>query len=167
MVRYVLNSLLLWIGLVLMSCTATQSQCQSCAPKSSETNPRVSFVNQSGKEVVVSVELACDPASRQQGLMYRRMLAEYGGMLFLFPRDEYLSFWMKNTYIPLDMIHISQDQKIVGIVENAKPHDETPRGVGRPARYVLEVNAFFSKQHSLATGDAVRFIDIPLNCVRD
>ncbi|MCB9639103.1 MAG: DUF192 domain-containing protein [Myxococcales bacterium] len=167
MARYVLNSFFLWFVIALMSCTATQSQCQSCTPQSPEASPRIAITNSQGKEIVVAVELACDPATRQQGLMYRKMLAEFGGMLFIFGQDDYLSFWMKNTYIPLDMIHISYDKKIVGIVENAKPHDETPRGVGKPARYVLEVNASFSKQHGLAPGDTIRFIDIPASCGRE
>jgi uncharacterized membrane protein (UPF0127 family) len=129
--------------------------------------PRVVLINREGKERVVAVELACDDATRQQGLMYRKILAEYGGMLFIFPQDEYLSFWMRNTQIPLDMIHISQDKQIVGIVENAKPFDETPRGVGVVARYVLEVNAFFSKKHNIARGDRVTFLDIPETCGRN
>ncbi|MCK6513146.1 DUF192 domain-containing protein [Myxococcota bacterium] len=157
--------LLLWLGLV--SCTATQSQCQSCTPQRPNAVPRVMLTNSEGKEITVLVELACDDPTRQQGLMYRKMLAEYGGMLFIFPRDEYLSFWMKNTQIPLDMLHISHNKEIVGIVENAKPFDETPRGVGVSARYLLEVNAFFSKTHKIARGDRVQFLDIPDTCGRD
>jgi uncharacterized membrane protein (UPF0127 family) len=113
-----------------------------------------------GREAVrVRVEVVQTPDARQKGLMYRRHLDEDAGMLFIFERPEPLTFWMRNTYIPLDMIFISSDWKVVGIVEKATPQTDTPRSVFGVSQYVLEVNAGFSFRHGLAAGTDVRFLD--------
>jgi uncharacterized membrane protein (UPF0127 family) len=112
-------------------------------------------------EVAVRVEVAATPEQRSFGLMYRKELAPNAGMLFIFDRSEPLTFWMKNTVLPLDMIFIGEDRRVVGIVKNATPFTTTPRGVGLPSRYVLEVNAGFSDKHGLASGDQVRFEAVP------
>jgi uncharacterized membrane protein (UPF0127 family) len=78
------------------------------------------------------------------------------GMLFVFDRDSVHTFWMKNTLIPLDMLFISSDQTIVGIVENATPQTETPRAVGLPSRYVLEINGGLSSRYGFRAGQAVQ-----------
>lgn len=125
-----------------------------------ERNPQVVFTNDEGKKIVVYVELARTSQEHAQGLMYRRALKDDQGMLFIFPSETIQSFWMKNTYIPLDMIHINNNLEVVGIVENARPHDTSPHVVGRPARFVLEVNAFFARQHQIHAGQKVQFIDV-------
>jgi uncharacterized membrane protein (UPF0127 family) len=107
--------------------------------------------------VSVRVEIAETPEQRQQGLMYRRQLDPDAGMLFLFERPQHNSFWMRNTYVPLDMIFITPDWKILGIVENATPQTDDPRSVPGDSQYVLEVNAGFSRSHQLAPGTVVRF----------
>jgi hypothetical protein len=70
-------------------------------------------------------------------------------------------FWMKNTVLPLDMIYLGEDKKIVGIVKDAVPFTTTSRTVGVPSRYVLEVNAGFSEKHGVKTGDEATFENIP------
>jgi uncharacterized membrane protein (UPF0127 family) len=158
---------LLFGWLMAMGCATSQSQCQACLSADGKPAlPRVILTTQGGKEVTVLVELACTAEQRTEGLMHRRQLAPDAGMLFIFPYEEMLSFWMKNTYIPLDMIHINKENKVVGIVEDARPHDLTPRGVGALAQYVLEVNAGFSKQHGIAKGNTVQWIEIPPRCGR-
>ena len=87
----------------------------------------------------LSVEIANTPKMRSLGLMYRKKLGEQEGMLFIFPDEEKRSFWMKNTYVPLDMIFISSDGKVLHIVKNAVPLTETPRKCDDPAKYVLEI----------------------------
>jgi uncharacterized protein len=119
-------------------------------------DPRVVLHTASG-EVPVRVEIADEPKERNLGLMYRKEMAEDAGMLFIFDRTEVLSFWMKNTVLPLDMVFIDEDRKIVGIVENAVPFTTSPRTVGVPSRYVLEVNAGFSARHGVKAGDRVSF----------
>jgi hypothetical protein len=122
--------------------------------------PRV-VLRAAGGDVPVTVEVADTDATRTVGLMYRRELGENAGMLFIFETTMPLSFWMKNTVLPLDMIFIGEDRKIVGIVKNAVPFTTTSRKVDGASRYVLEVNAGFSDKHGVKAGDTVTFEDVP------
>ena len=111
--------------------------------------------------VTVAVEIANTPASREHGLMYRSDLGAEAGMLFLFPQDEDLQFWMKNTPLPLDMVFIDASRIIVGIVADTRPFSTQARGVGKPSRYVLETHAGFCARHGIASGDKVDFVQVP------
>jgi uncharacterized protein len=104
---------------------------------------------------VFAVELASTPEEHAKGLMYRRQLPEGQGMLFDFHREQPTSFWMKNTYIPLDMIFIRGDGRILRIAENTVPLSETLVPSGGPVRAVLEVNAGTAKKLGIAPGDRV------------
>ena len=102
-----------------------------------------------------SVEVVDNDADRAKGLMHRRSLPEGTGMLFDFHREQDVSFWMQNTYIPLDMIFIRADGRIHRIAENTTPMstDQVPsRG---PVRGVLEVIAGTSRKLGIAPGDRV------------
>ena len=110
--------------------------------------------------ITVKVEIADDDAERSQGLMYRKQLAADAGMLFLFDRPHHLTFWMRNTYLPLDMIFIEPTMSILGVVENAEPLTEVTRSVPGDSQYVLEVNAGFSREHGLTPGTMVRFVGV-------
>jgi uncharacterized protein len=103
------------------------------------------------------VEVARTEAERNQGLMYRKHLASDAGMLFIFERPSPLTFWMKNTLIPLDMIFIGGDRRVVGIVENAEPLTLTARRVEGLAQYVLEINGGMSAQLGIQVGAPVAF----------
>jgi uncharacterized membrane protein (UPF0127 family) len=105
--------------------------------------------------VDVALEVANTPETLQRGLMFRQSLAEGHGMLFVFPEDRDHEFWMKNTYISLDLIYIAADGRIVGIHPNATPHSEAGISVGRPSRYVLEVPGGYAARQGIATGDRV------------
>jgi hypothetical protein len=109
----------------------------------------------------VSLELANTPEKLQRGLMYRQSLADDHGMLFIFPQDADHEFWMKNTYISLDMIFIAVDGRIVGIQPNATPLSEAGVGVGRPSRYVLEVPGGYAARRGIAPGDRVELRGVP------
>jgi len=85
------------------------------------------------------VELAVSQAERSRGLMYRRSLAKDRGMLFDFGTERPITMWMKNTYIPLDMIFIGSDLTVRGIARQTTPFSEETIASGKPARYVLEV----------------------------
>jgi len=122
-----------------------------------QAEPKVAIAAKDGKEVIFQVEIADTPSKREMGLQYRRDLADDKGMIFLFPSESLQSFWMKNTPIPLDMIFISRDRKIVGIVEQTTPFSLEPRSVGAPSQYVLEINGGLSKRHGFKAGDTVRF----------
>jgi uncharacterized membrane protein (UPF0127 family) len=119
--------------------------------------PRV-VLSPPGKDPVsVRVEVARTPGQRQRGLMFRKSLDRDAGMLFVFERPDRLAFWMRNTYIPLDMIFIEPGLTVLGIVENTEPLSDRLCSVPGVSRYVLEVNAGFSRRHGLTTGTSVRF----------
>ena len=126
--------------------------------KNVSTGPaRVALRTEAGSEAVVEVELARTSEQHMRGLMYRKELGENKGMLFIMPYAENQRFWMKNTFIPLDMIFIGDDLKVVGVVENAAPESTSIYEVGRPSRYVLEVNAGFVDTYGIQIGDQVGF----------
>ena len=109
---------------------------------------------------IVSVEVADTDASRQQGLMYRRSLAQDHGMLFVFPSSEEHTFWMHNTLIALDMIFLDDARAVLGVVANAAPQTDTGRGVGKPSRYVVEVAAGEAAAHAVGPGTHAAFIGV-------
>src|SRR5512134_3636635 len=119
--------------------------------------PRVIVATSDRRELVVPVEVADTPAKRELGLQYRRDLAPDRGMIFLFPTESEHAFWMKNTPIPLDMIFINRDRKIVGIVEQAVPLSTDSRSVPGASQFVLEINGGLSKRHGIKVGDSVQF----------
>jgi uncharacterized membrane protein (UPF0127 family) len=102
----------------------------------------------------MSVELARTDAERARGLMNRKTLEEGGGMFFIFDRDQILSFWMKNTLIPLSIAFISKEGRILEI-RDMLPLDETPVRSGRSARYALEVPRGWFGRAGIKTGDTV------------
>ncbi|NNE79086.1 MAG: DUF192 domain-containing protein [Silicimonas sp.] len=87
-----------------------------------------------------SVEVADDGAERSQGLMHRESLPRSAGMLFVYDAPQFVSFWMRNTLIPLDMIFMDATGKVVRVHENAIPLDETGIEGGEGIQYVLEIN---------------------------
>ena len=105
---------------------------------------------------VFGVELAVTPEEQAKGLMFRRELPEKQGMLFDFHREQPTAFWMKNTYIPLDMIFIRADGRILRIAENTKPLSEDLVPSGGPVRAVLEVIGGTAKKLGIAPGDRVK-----------
>ncbi len=104
---------------------------------------------------VFSVEVADNDAERAKGLMYRKDLAEGRGMLFDFHRDQEVSFWMQNTYIPLDMIFIRGDGRILRIEENTEPLSTRLIPSRGPVRAVLEVTGGSARKLGIAPGDRV------------
>ena len=109
-----------------------------------------------GKELIkINVEIADDNQERMRGLMFREHLNENNGMLFVFENEERQIFWMKNTLIPLDMIFININFKIVDI-KHAVPCEENPCPLyesSKPAKYVLEVNGNFTTRDNIKIGD--------------
>jgi len=103
----------------------------------------------------VDVEVAASDEATTRGLMWRARLDEGKGMLFIFPDEKVRSFWMRNTLIPLDMLFIGADKKIVGIVEQAAPQTLNARSVGIPSKYVLEVPGGWSAKTGIRSGSPV------------
>ncbi|MGD0419533.1 MAG: DUF192 domain-containing protein [Xanthobacteraceae bacterium] len=102
-----------------------------------------------------TVELATNDDERERGLMYRKELPEGRGMLFDFQRDRPVAFWMRNTYIPLDMIFIRGDGRILSIAENTQPLSDALVPSGGPVRAVLEVIGGTARKLGIAPGDRV------------
>ncbi len=105
--------------------------------------------------VSLTVEFADSDLERQYGLMCRKALAPNRGMLFDFGQNQELAFWMRNTLIPLDIIYIGANGRVVSIVRNATPLSETPMPSGGPARAVLELAGGRAAQLGLLPGDRV------------
>ena len=104
------------------------------------------------------VELALTPEEQSRGLMFRDHLDPDRGMLFVFPKEDVYSFWMKNTLVPLDIIWISENKEIVFISKNTQPCNELSCPMinpGEKAKYVLEVNAGVSDEIELVVGSEI------------
>jgi len=105
----------------------------------------------------IDIEIADTPEKRSLGMMYRNALGDRQGMLFVFSTEEYQSFWMKNTAVPLDMIFVSARNEIVTIHEKTMPYSPQSYTSTKPAQFVIEVNAGFARAHTIAVGDKVRW----------
>jgi uncharacterized membrane protein (UPF0127 family) len=105
----------------------------------------------------LDIEIADTDYDIQTGLMYRSTMEPNQGMLFVFDDEEERFFYMKNTQIPLDIIYIDDNKKIVSFQKNAKPFNETSLPSHVPAKYVLEVNAGMADAWSLKEGDSISY----------
>lgn len=103
-----------------------------------------------------SVEIAQTDDEKAKGLMGRESLPENYGMWFVFDAPQVMQFWMKNTAIPLDILFVGSDMKVLTIHENAVPFDEKLIAPEAPAQYVLELNAGQVAKHGIKKGDAVQ-----------
>lgn len=108
-----------------------------------------------GARYEFKIELAVTPGQRGQGLMYRRELAADAGMLFLYELEEYRFMWMKNTYLPLDMLFIARDGRVVDLVERTVPLSIKTIRSSRPVQAVLELAGGTSSKLGIGTGAKV------------
>ncbi len=120
----------------------------------------LSFISQPSGDTLamIDIEVADDSQLRARGLMYRRSIPENAGMLFVQGMEEIQSFWMKNTYIPLDILFVDANKEIVTIHANTTPLKEWNYASTKPALYVVEVNAGFSNRHNISIGDRIEFM---------
>ena len=109
------------------------------------------------KNITFNVEVAKTIEERRIGLMYRKKLLNNEGMLFIFPREKIIQLWMKNTYIPLDVIFISENKVIVDIKKNMEKLSETIVKSKVKSRYALEFNAGLIDKLDIEIGDKVLF----------
>jgi hypothetical protein len=126
----------------------------TATPQPVEDGTFVVVVSQGGVSAEVRVEVAATLDERQLGLMFRQELAEDAGMLFLFAREVQTGFWMRNTYVPLDIAYIGADRRVIEI-KQGKPLDETPLTPGGKYLYVLELNAGWFESHDMGPGAVV------------
>lgn len=106
--------------------------------------------------VSFQVELADTAESRAQGLMHRKEMAPEAGMLFIYEGPRQAAFWMKNTFIPLDILFLDRAGVVTYVHPQAIPHDETPIFGGNAVNYVLEINAGLAAELGLAAGAQLR-----------
>jgi uncharacterized membrane protein (UPF0127 family) len=137
------------LGLVLALCFGALEASAAAA------EPLV--IHAGGSAYKFEVEIVTTPETRAQGLMFRKSLAANGGMLFIYPGEQPVSFWMKNTLIPLDMLFVREDGSIAHIAHNAIPHDETPIDSGAAVKAVLEVNGGTANALGIKEGDRVEY----------
>lgn len=119
----------------------------------------LSFISKDNNETlaVIDIEIADTDQKTMQGLMYRSSMPQNAGMLFLMPREDIQGFWMRNTYIPLDMIFVNSNKEIVTIHANTTPMNENSYISTAPALYVVEVNAGYCNKNNIKEGDMIDF----------
>ena len=108
---------------------------------------------------LIDLWFALTPEQRSQGLMNIRELGEYEGMLFVSSQPAQLRMWMKNTYIPLDMLFIRGDGRISSIAPRTTPFSETTISSDEPVTAVLELNGGFAERHRVARGDRLEVLE--------
>lgn len=123
------------------------------------STPRVVFSTGSGDRGFF-VEVVDDPYERQRGLMYRNHMANGWGMLFVYNYERDHQFWMRNTYIALDLVFLGADGKVRGVVHDMQPLDERGKGLGLPSRDVLEVPAGTARRLGIEAGIGYRYINL-------
>jgi len=155
---------------VLLSLGVSCLQFQSCKEEQRVIKPVVIEFKKEAELVLknandsiikkLDIEIADDEYKTQTGLMYRDQMGELQGMLFVFPDEDFRSFYMKNTNIPLDIIYIDADKKIVSFQKNTQPNNETSLPSNAPAKYVLEINAGLADEWQLEVGDKMEYIKV-------
>ncbi|MFN3644204.1 MAG: DUF192 domain-containing protein [Gemmobacter sp.] len=123
--------------------------------------PDVAELRWAGGAARFSVEVADTAETRSRGLMFRESLPRSAGMLFIFPRAGRVSFWMRNTLIPLDMIFLGADGRVTRVHANAVPRDETPIDGGDGVLAVLEINGGLAARLGIRPGAELRHPGMP------
>ncbi|GAA4254755.1 DUF192 domain-containing protein [Azospirillum formosense] len=146
-VRGILSGILVGFAILLSALPAVALESFARSSLTVETS--------GGGKYRFDVELAETPAQQAQGLMFRETMAADAGMLFTYNRPQPASFWMKNTLIPLDMIFIGSDGRIVNIHANAVPQSLDAVNSAGPVKGILEINGGMSARLGIRPGDRV------------
>lgn len=142
-------------ALLLAACAPGPADARDAAAgEAAAATVPLSIATKAGK-IAFQVEVARTPEEQARGLMYRTSLAEDRGMIFPMIPPRFASFWMKNTYIPLDLIFIRTDGTIARIAANAVPEDLSPIPSGEPVAAVLEIAGGGAARQGIAEGDRV------------
>jgi uncharacterized membrane protein (UPF0127 family) len=155
-----ISSLLLSLFLLFgLSCTAKKdAPTEKKTGRTLELTETVTFLDDSGNEIsTVRVALADDQDERNQGLMDVNEMPNDAGMLFIFPEEQPLSFYMANTPLPLDIMFVNSDSVIVRIHHNTAPFDSKQLPSDAPAKYVVETNGGYAVSNDIREGHKIRF----------
>ena len=129
--------------------------CSTNNPKNDKENKKIVYIKANCKGNILYLEVAETPEEIKRGLMFRESLPESTGMLFVFPGEDYLSFWMRNTYIPLSLAFLDSQGVIVDI-QRMKPLDEKPHISRKKASFAIETNQGWFQQHHIEIGDTFK-----------
>jgi uncharacterized membrane protein (UPF0127 family) len=136
---------------------ATTGPCKGIPVERCDTIDQAVEIDTGNADVRVQVEVADDMDEMQKGLMGRTALAEDAGMLFVYPEERELSFWMKDTLIPLSIAFMDAEGRIVDVQDMKALDDKPPHYTSaKPARYALEVNEGFFDERGVEVGDRAR-----------
>lgn len=119
-------------------------------------NKKTNVTIKNGKEINFFCEVADSPNDWKIGLMFRKKMKTNEGMLFIFPEEQYLSFWMKNTYLKLAIIFIDSDKKVIDVFY-PEPLSTNSIVPSKPSKYVLEILSNVAKEIKVKRGDKVLF----------
>lgn len=158
------------ISILLITVLVSTGVFVSCQEKESENQPeqkkgkqleltdQVTFLNQDNEEVsTINVAVADEQQERNQGLMDVNEMPSDAGMLFIFPEEEELSFYMANTPLPLDIMFVNADSVIIRIHHNTAPYNSKQLLSDGPAQYVVETNAGYAVSNDIREGMKIRF----------
>lgn len=154
--------------LLIAFITVSTIACSSDKPKntSNDTNEKrtiaftdsLAFISTDGDTVAtISIAIADDQKERAQGLMNYPNLGQNEGMLFIFKKEQPLSFWMANTPISLDIIFVDKNNKIIRIHHSTPPYSQENFRSGEPALYAVETNGGFTIAHDIREGMSIKF----------
>ncbi|WP_282609305.1 DUF192 domain-containing protein [Pelagibius sp. Alg239-R121] len=147
------RSLCRLILITIFSFTASAASAQSGL--ASFERDELTIVTEEGTEHIFDIELAVDPKQQAQGLMFRRQMPADAGMLFIYKPSREAVMWMQNTFLPLDMLFIKADGRIVKIVERTVPQSHKRIPAGEAITGVLELNGGTVSRLGIKTGDRV------------
>ncbi|PIE19374.1 MAG: hypothetical protein CSA66_02455 [Proteobacteria bacterium] len=146
----------LGVALALLTGCAAVAPAAHAAAGDSPSEICVVFETEGG-DVPVWAEVAATPARRQIGYMYRLYVPPGTGMVFPMPDERVQSFWMRNTLVPLDMLFVDRELKVVGIVHRATPLTLESRSVPKKSVVVIELQGGWANSAGVAPGDKVRY----------
>ncbi len=106
----------------------------------------------------IDIQIAASDFDRELGLMYRKQMDENHGMLFIFNKEDIQNFWMRNTFIPLDMIYVNSKKEIVTIQHADQTLSDQTYSSSAPAQYVIEVNLNFTNKFNVKVGDKINWV---------
>ncbi len=151
---------LLSTGILNFSKNPTESIAENSTDNSAMPEPsfkkegELTFLKNQEK---LTIEIADNEVETTQGLMYRSTMPDSCGMVFIFADSQPRNFWMKNTYLPLDILFLDESKKIVTIQANRTPFSEEQIPSFEDAKFVLEVNAGYCKRKGIEKGDVVKW----------
>lgn len=159
--RYLLYPLLV-VVLLFTACQDNSNRQETPMNTSFQKEGELEFLRPDSTVITtIDIEIADTPQERAQGLMYRRSLAANHGMLFIFPQETEEGFWMKNTFIPLDIIFVSGDSSVINVAQQTRIMSEETIKPKAPKQFVVEVQAGFASRHNIGAGTFVRWQRLP------